>query len=105
MTTLAEDVAIMTDELYDEFAESVTYTPADATPAKTIQAIINYGAGDSHKGADSYGIRATLRVRVSEIAQSHKKDEVTIGGATWMVIGADLNADSLEWICDINKVS
>jgi len=89
----------------DDFAESVTYTPADATPAKTISAIIDYGQGDEYKGADSYGVRAVIRVQASEIAQPARKDEVTIGTDTWVVIGADLIADGLEWIIEVNKVT
>jgi di/tripeptidase len=105
MTTFAEDVAAMTEDLYAEFAEPITYTPADATPARTIKAIIDYGSGDEYKGADSYGIRATMRVQASELEQLARKDEFTIDGATWVVIGADLSADGLEWIISINKVS
>jgi hypothetical protein len=102
--TFAEDAAAMTEELYAEFSETVTYKPVGAE-AKSANAIIEYGKGDEYKGADSYGVRAIMRVCLSEIAQPGRKDEVTIGTDIWVVIGADRSSDGLEWIVEINKIT
>jgi hypothetical protein len=88
----------------DEFARSVTYMPASGG-AKAIDAIVTYGEGDQYKGADSYGVRATLRVKASDIVQPARSDEVTIGTDRWIVIGADPNDDGREWIVQANKVT
>lgn len=87
-----------------EFAVSITYTPA-AGSALTIPAIVDTGQGDEYRGADSYGVRATIRVKASDIAQPARSDELTIGTGRWIVIGADPNEDGLEWIIQANKVT
>ena len=88
----------------DEYAVTATYTPATGTE-KNINVIQTCGEGDQHKGADSYGVRCTLRVKVSDVAQPARSDEVTIGAVRWIVIGAELNEDGLEWIVQANKVT
>lgn len=102
-TQIAADLgAVFYNE--DEHAVEVTYTPA-AGAAKPLIAIVNRGEGDEYKGADSYGVRATMRVMVSDIAQPVRSDEVTIGTERWIVIGADPNESGDEWIVQINKVT
>jgi hypothetical protein len=86
------------------FAKTITYTPDGQWPV-SIPAIISYGKNSELRGTDGYGVRATMRVRVSDISQPVKKDQVTINGANWIVLDADLSSDGLEWIISINKVS
>lgn len=88
----------------DEFAVTATYTPATGTE-KNINVIATYGDGDEYKGADSYGVRCTLRLKASDIAQPARSDEMTIGTVRWIVTGAELNEDGLEWVVQANKVT
>jgi len=91
----------------DEFATEITYTVVGTSPdtSLSIRAVIDYGQGDEYRGADSYGVRATMRVKASDVSQPARSDEVTIGTERWIVIGADPNEDGLEWIVQINKVT
>jgi len=88
----------------DEHATEITYTPAAGSPS-TILAIVNRGEGDEYKGADAYGVRCTMRLKASDVAQPARSDEVTIGTERWIVIGAEMGEDGLEWIVQANRVT
>lgn len=88
----------------DEYAVTATYTAASGVE-KNINVIATYGEGDQYKGSDSYGVRCTMRLKASDVAQPARSDEVTIGTQRWIVIGAELGEDGLEWIVQANKVS
>lgn len=89
----------------DDFAQDVTYTPSGGT-AKTIPAIIDFGAGDQYQGSNSFGINATMRAQAAGddgLTTVTTQDTVTIGSDSWGVVGARKIGDGLEWEIEINK--
>lgn len=105
MTTFKEQMAADLASVFyntDDFAESVVYAPAGKSP-KTIKAIITYGEGDEYRGANSYGVKATMTCMVSDVSQPTNKDTVSIDGVTWGVVGANKINDGLEWKIELNK--
>lgn len=87
----------------DDFAETVTYTPAGGAGISVV-AIIDYGR-DDEDGADDLGQNAKIRIMVSSVATVTAGDTITIGANTWEVHYARLSEDGLEWIADISKRS
>ncbi len=105
--TLKDRIAADLESVFyntDEFAVAAEYTPASGTK-RDIRVVADYGDGDEYRGADSYGVRCTMRIRTSEVAQPARSDRVTINGVSWIVIGADPSDDGLEWIVQANKVT
>jgi len=91
----------------DDFADSVTYTPAGGT-AKTIKAIIDYGVPDESglSGMDAMNTEAEMEIQADAtngIAQVAVNDAVTIGTDTWRVIYARKIDDGLIWRCRISR--
>ena len=86
---------------FNEFAETVTYTPAVGDPV-SVAAIIDYGREDAD-GADALGPNGQARFMVSSVATVATGDTIAIGAGTWEVLYAQLSADGLEWIADISK--
>lgn len=105
MTLAAELAAIYADLLEAGLmTETVNVTTDDVIRACT--AIIRYGKGDQYKGADGYGVKATLRLQAqgdAGIDTINRKTAITIGADTWRVTGADKSASGLEWIVQVNR--
>jgi hypothetical protein len=99
-TLMASDLSMFYNT--DEFADSITYTPAGEAGISTA-GIIDHGALAESQGSDALGAVATLRVQVSEVATAAQGDTVAIGSDTWEVLWAEKTEDNLEWICDISK--
>lgn len=82
-----------------------TYRPAAGGADVAVRAIISRGQGDEYRGSDTYGVRAVVRILVSEVAAVHPKDLIIIAGESWRVIGADKSSDGMVWIIEANKVA
>jgi hypothetical protein len=107
MTTLKEQIAADLAVFYDTnlgFAESVAYYPREGNP-KSVPVIIDYGMGYEYRGSDDYGITATARIRVSDLASPLKMDTVVITGTDWAVIDAKKSVDGLEWVIQLNRIN
>jgi hypothetical protein len=107
MTTPA-DVAYMYQDLLASGLSTGMVTVTTAGAVKTVPAIIRYGKGDKYKGADGFGVVATLRIQAQGdqgVELITKKTEITIGAGIWRVIDADKSASGLEWIVQVNKVT
>ena len=100
--TLNDKVAAALDEFYAVLGTAATYTPAGGS-GTAVSAIITYGDADEREGADTLGMTATIRIRVSEVTTVAVGDTVTIDGDIWEVVYADKSADGLEWIATIHK--
>jgi hypothetical protein len=105
--TLASDIAAIYNDLLAAGLSTETVTVTTGATSKSVPAIIRYGKGDEYKGADGYGVNAMLRIQAqgdSGVTTVTNKTIITIGSATWRVIGADKSSTGLEWIVQANKV-
>jgi len=105
MTTPA-DVAYMYEDLLAAGLATRMVKVTTGAASKDVPAIISYGKGDKYKGADSFGVAATLRIQAQGeqgVETITKKTSIIIGTETWRVIDADKSASGLEWIVQVNK--
>lgn len=105
--TLATDIADIYADLLAAGLSTETVTVTTGLTVNTCTAIIRYGKGDEYKGANGYGVNATLRIQAQGddgVANVTGKTVITIGTTTWRVIGADKSSTGLEWIIQANKV-
>lgn len=106
--TLAADVAAMYQDLLSSGLSTEMVTVTTSGAGKTVPAIISYGKGDKYKGADAFGVVATLRIQAQGdqgVETITKKTAITIRTETWRVIDADKSPSGLEWIVQVNKVT
>jgi len=99
MTTILELMTAALIKMYESFGEAVTIESVGAT------AIFNFGKGEGYKGSDALGHDATMRVRISEIAEINAGDSIMRGAETWQVIDGDKSIDGLEWIALVSKIT
>jgi len=105
--TLAADISAIYTDLLAAGLSTETITVTTGATSKSVPAILRYGKGDEYKGADGYGVNATLRIQAQGddgVETITGKTTIVIGTATWRVIGADKSSTGLEWIVQVNKV-
>jgi hypothetical protein len=105
--TLATDIADIYADLLAAGLMTETVMVTTGLTVNTCTAIIRYGKGDEYKGADGYGVNATLRIQAQGddgVTSVTGKTVITIGTTTWRVIGADKSSTGLEWTIQANKV-
>lgn len=106
--TTAADVAYMYNDLLAAGLATRMVKVTTGAVSKDVPAIISYGKGDQYKGADSYGVKATLRIQAQGeqgVETVTKKTVIAIGAEIWGVIGVDKSPSGLEWIVQVNKVT
>ena len=106
--TLAADIAAIYADLLEAGLSTETVTVTTGLVTTTCTAIIKYGKGDEFKGADGYGVNATLRIQAQgDVGASTitRKTQITIGSDIWKVIAADKSSTGLEWIIQANMVT
>ena len=106
--TLETDIAAIYQDLLSAGLATQMVKVTTGAASKDVPAIISYGKGDQYKGADGYGVNATLRIQAqgeAGVETVTKKTTITIRTDTWRVIGADKSATGLEWIVQVNKVT
>jgi len=99
MPTIAELMVIGLEKAYNRAGVDIYYNSA----VEPIKGLLSYGSSDGYEHNSAKGLRGTMRIRVSDVAQVDTKDTITIDSATWGISGYNLSADGLEWICKIGK--
>jgi len=92
-TNIAADLSAFFNE--DEFAEEVTYAGSDIT------ALVFY-AENPAKESGSTVQKATLFVKVSDVATPAYRDAIVIGSDTWYM-QSRLNGDGYVWELAIER--
>jgi len=106
--TLASDIADSYADLLEAGLSTETVTVTTGLASKSCTAILRYGKGDQYKGADGFGVNATLRIQSQGergVETITNKSMITIGTVNWRVIKADRSSTGLEWIIEANKVT
>lgn len=93
--TLASDLVVAIDELYEFGGIEATFTDRDGSQ-KSVTAIVEYDLQQYGEVAEIAGKTATISVRVSELALPPRSRTTYTVGSTVFTVDSILLSDELE---------